>query len=1217
MRKLLACHIIILFLTSCNSQKQGSSEKIPPLYPAPQSVPLNTEEGYIINPVTGDSIQPLVNSLGKIIKTGVPVPVKAKVIHPDSVEQAIIIPVGEPDIVHTNLNVQKIPEKLTIIHVNKDSLRTYTPGVDTTFFILINSFGDTVPTGVPIPAKGRVVPCIQPQPVKALLPRMKDNANISIKYLDVDQGMNSSFVRSIMEDSHGNLWFGTWGRGVSLYNGETYTNFTEKEGLSNNFVRSILEDSHGNLWFGTWGGGVSMYNGETFTHFTEKEGLCDNWIYSIVEDRNGNLWFGTEGGGISKYNGEIFIHFTEKEGLSHNIVWSILEDSRGNLWFGTRGKGVSMYNGKTFTNFTEKEGLSNNYVLSILEDKHGNLWFGTQGGVSMYNGETFTHYNEVAGLSNNDVRSILEDHHGNLWFGTWGGGLNKLTISEIERSNNGTFTYFTEKEGLSNDFVWSIEEDSHGNLWLGTQGGGISIYNGDSFSHFTEKEGISHNDARSIMEDQNANIWFGNWGGGVIRYDGENLPIGQSSFIHFTEENGLSNNFVWSISEDSHGNLWFGTSGGGASLYNGETFRHFTTKEGLSNNHIRSIQEDSKGKIWFGTWGGVNMYNGETFTNFTKKEGLSSDFINSILEDINGNLWFGTQGGGVAMYNGESFTYFSEKEGLSNNSIRSILEDNQGNLWFGTEGSGVSMYNGKSFTHYTEKEGLSDNFVNSIVEDRDRNIWIGTENGINCLAFGLADFIRTNKAMYTSEIKKDSLKLNNHNPIIYTYGMQDGLKGKNFYQNSVLLDSQNRIWWGSNKSLTMLDMNNYKIPVEPPANMQLNQIDINEQFLDYRLLEDSTGIEMKFDGVAKFHNYPLNLELSYDHNHLTFHFAAIDWSAPHKIRYSYKMDGLDDNWSLPAAESSADYRNLPHGSFTFIVQAIGAAQKWSQPFEYSFTISPPWWKTIWFRTIVIILLISIIPISNYLRTKVIIARKKELEEEVKNRTIQLEDANKELEAFSYSVSHDLRAPIRAIDGFTRKLSDNYTLVLDDEGKRLLDIVLKSTKNMGHLIDDLLAFSRFSRIKLESSSFNMEVLVKEVAKELNESNKDRNLKITIKQLPQQYGDRALIRQLIINLLSNSIKFTKSRELAIIEIGNITKDEKNIYYIKDNGVGFNMKYVHKIFDVFQRLHSEEEFEGTGVGLAIVQRIIHRHGGKIWVEAEINKGATFYYTIPNNKE
>ena len=244
-------------------------------------------------------------------------------------------------------------------------------------------------------------------------------------------------------------------------------------------------------------------------------------------------------------------------------------------------------------------------------------------------------------------------------------------------------------------------------------------------------------------------------------------------------------------------------------------------------------------------------------------------------------------------------------------------------------------------------------------------------------------------------------------------------------------------------------------------------------------------------------------------------------------------------------------------------------------------------------------------------------KQRKAEEEVKILNEELEkrviERTKELESFSYSVSHDLRAPIRAIDGFSRKLAEQYESVLDDEGKRLLNIVLKNTKNMGQLIDDLLTFSRLSRKKFELQEINMAELVNEVLKELNEFNEDRKLDISVRELPNVKGDRTLMRQVIVNLLSNSIKFTKSRDTAVIEVGGFAEDNLNSYYVKDNGVGFDMKYVDKAFEVFQRLHSSKEFEGTGVGLAIVHKIIQRHGGEIWAGGEVDKGATFYFSLP----
>jgi PAS domain S-box-containing protein len=237
----------------------------------------------------------------------------------------------------------------------------------------------------------------------------------------------------------------------------------------------------------------------------------------------------------------------------------------------------------------------------------------------------------------------------------------------------------------------------------------------------------------------------------------------------------------------------------------------------------------------------------------------------------------------------------------------------------------------------------------------------------------------------------------------------------------------------------------------------------------------------------------------------------------------------------------------------------------------------------------------------------------ELEQRVIERTAQLEAANKELESFSYSVSHDLRAPLRAIHGFSQILLDDLAEKLDDEGKRYLKIISDNTNKMGELIDDLLAFSRFGRADIRLSGIEMEPLVRSVMGELTPLFAGRNVQCHIGDLTSSEGDYSMIRQVIVNLLANALKFTGQRETAIIHIGGYTEKSENIYYVRDNGVGFDMRYVHKIFSVFQRLHSDDEFEGTGIGLAIVKRIIDRHGGRVWAEGKVDEGATFYFTLP----
>jgi signal transduction histidine kinase/streptogramin lyase len=884
------------------------------------------------------------------------------------------------------------------------------------------------------------------------------------------------------------------------------------------------------------------------------------------------------------------VHYTEKEGLSNNFVTSIIEDKNGHLWFGTNGGGVTKYDETSFTHYTKKEGLSSNIVNSILEDKNEHLWFGTDGGgVTKYDGASFTHYTEKEGLSNNTVRSILEDKNGQLWFGTHGGGVSKY--------DGASFTHYTGKEGLSNNTVASILEDKNGNIWFGTYGGGVSKYDGASFTHYTDKEGLSLNLVRSILEDNNGHLWFGSWGSGVSKYDG-------ASFIHYTE------------------------------------------KEGLSNNSVLSMIEDKNGHLWFGTWGGgVTKYDGASFTHYTEKEGLSHNIVNSILEDKNGHLWFGTDAGGVSKYDGASFTHYTEKEGLSNNKVLSMLEDKNGHLWFGTWGGGLNKYDGTSFTYFTEKEGLSNNIVWSILEDKNTEkhevgLYIATEKGLNHLVWA-ADVPSPNEL----KSKKGTFS-------IQSFGKRDGLKVLDMPSNSAFIDNKNRAWWGGGKGLEMLDLNIYKASDQIPQPI-LKQLDINEQFTDYRNISDSLKSEIAFTGVERFQNYPLNLELPFDKNHLTFRFAAVDWAAPHKIQFSYLMEGLNKTWNQPTKEGKADYTNLPHGAYTFKIRAIGESGKWSEPFEYSFTIHPPWWYTWWAYTIYALLFLGALRVFSRWRERRLRAEKEKLEKTVEERTKELKSSQAQLiqkeklaslGELTAGIAHEIQNPLNFVNNFSEVSGE---LIAEIEAERtknqetrdeilvgaILSDLKQNLEKINHhgkradaIVKGMLQHSRTSSGQTEPTDIN--ALCDEYLRlsfhGLRAKDKSFNAKFEtdfdsslpkIDVVPQDIG------RVLLNLINNAFyavnERSKKDEAGYQPKVSVTTQLKAngqlLISVEDNGSGIPDAIKEKIFQPF--FTTKPTGQGTGLGLSLSYDIIKAHGGELKVETKEGVGSEFIISLPFN--
>ncbi|HAS46837.1 MAG TPA: hypothetical protein DCS93_40505, partial [Microscillaceae bacterium] len=908
-----------MLLACKQSQQKQALEQPPGFYLTPQVVPLNLQGGYKINPITGDSVKPLLTRKGDTIVTGKPIPLDSQVVWLDSMPPPKTIPVqGKPQVIRINTHIRKAGKPELVIPA-KDLL---IPPKDTNF-VLTNHKGDTIPTGVPIPVQKRVVPAKQVKPVVTSPLRLKNDATHHFEYLSIT---NNTSLDNLLMDEQGNLWTGASSK-VRKYNGSSTQFLTNTEWIEEPIARANSTDRGGNIWFIT-NTSIIKYNGRNFTYFFPVKKVYHNPLAKVSIGLNNDIWISSFNKGVVRFDGTSVCHYTIKQGLASNNIYSVYNDSRGNTWFGT-SKGISKYDGHSFTNY-ELNKKSNILITAIVEDYNGNIWFGTSKGICKFDGKYFIWYTEKQGVTSKFITSLSVDQNNNLWISNRKG---------INKFNGVNFENFTTKEGLTSNFISSAIGDSMGNLWLGA-GDKIIKYNPQSFIHYnSDHKSMAIN---TICEGNQGNILIGGFEGFS--------QITDTTITFYNRENGLpiKYSFVNALTADQHNTMWFAISGKGLVKFDGEKMTHFTTQQGLISNNITSLIGDKAGNLWITTWDGISKFDGKSFTNYSTT--LSRDFVTGAALDKQRHFWASIRFGGVVKITDKSLTHYSMKEGLPSNNLQLLKADKDPKVIWLSHEDGLISFNDTLFHHYaTQGPFLSMN------KDQRGNYWLSNNNTVY-------SFIKH--------------KTQSNNYKMLSFDESDGLKKR--YGRAQLINQNQKLWLGHFKGFTTLDLNKFTVPSAKPK-ARLERIEIDGRFLDFHHLADSTKqrLQARYDSAARFFNYPVNLSLPYDQNQLTFHFSAIEWRAPHKIRYSYRLKGLTNKWSEPSASTVADYRilPLPYGDYTFQVCAVGQAQEWGEVFEYHFTIRPPWWYTWWAKAFYA--LIVLMTIGAYIRWRTAGLRKRQ------------------------------------------------------------------------------------------------------------------------------------------------------------------------------------------------------------------------------------------------
>ncbi len=751
-----------------------------------------------------------------------------------------------------------------------------------------------------------------------LLTRSASAQEYNFRNISVAEGLAQSQVYAMCQDRRGAIWFGTRGGGLSCYDGVSFTAYTEEHGLANNYVRAIVEDRAGNLWIGT-DLGLCRYDGRSITSVAGSEGLRHLPVNAIAEDSSGTLWFGSDQGGLVSYRNGRFTSVPEGDGLRSIAVRTLFVDRQGRLWIGT-DRGVAVRDGAGFIFHSIAQGLPNAPVTGITEDREGIYWIVTYGGgVFRYDGSSFSRVATSTGSGSSTAHCILADHKGGVWIGTAGGGVYRYTDDVLR--------IFTETEGLCNNVVVSMMEDAEGNLWFGSSGGGVSRYDGERFLHFTERRGTLGNWIYAIYEDRQGRIWFGNSSGGVTRYDG-------MAYARFTRNQGFTSGKVKCIMQDSRGVLWFGTVGNGLFTYDGSTFHKFIWGEGVRASFINAVTEDRDGNLWVASSDAgvicIRSVHGDSagrFLRFDRRNGLGTSRAYHLLASDDGTIWVATDGAGIARITpvGSGFQVsasYTAEQGLSSNTIRSVARGRDGMLLFGTGGGGIILFDGTAFRNIGKREGLRSNNIYSIVVDSHNQIWLGTEKGIAR--------IMVDSAWRARELKH--------------YGKGEGIRGIEISQNACCIDHHGNIWFGTIQGAVRYN----------PYEDLPNRIPPRTHITGIRLFSDPIESTPYRDTAARWYPVPASLALPYDRNHISFDFVGISHRNPDAVRYRWKLDGFDGEWSPPSDRGAAVYSNLPPGSYSFHVRSFnedGVAD--SSLAGFHFTIDPPFWQTWWFRTAIV------------------------------------------------------------------------------------------------------------------------------------------------------------------------------------------------------------------------------------------------------------------------